>query len=242
MLNPQCLGAKRSMESISFAMVRQWGASGGNRYPKSISQMCPFCGDLVTYTTATSHHDSATGSIGLRASCPSCSEFVSFWAVRSSASEINDGNPAEVFMYPRSRPSLLVTDFPESVPVAIRKSFESTSTSFMTKNYPATAVMARRTLEGIFKYLLPEENRKGTLAALIKQAMEQHNLAAPLATLAHAIRDGGNLGAHFDEENEPTELMAQQMVELLKYLISYLYVLPSQIKELEDSLAKEPPN
>jgi hypothetical protein len=112
----------------------------------------------------------------------------------------------------------------------------------MTKNYPATAVMARRTLEGIFKYLLPEGNRKGTLAALIKQAMEQHNLAAPLATLAHAIRDGGNLGAHFDEENEPTELMAQQMVELLKYLISYLYVLPSQIKELEDSLAKEPPN
>ncbi|MBJ2320698.1 DUF4145 domain-containing protein [Pseudomonas fluorescens] len=229
------------MESISFAMVRQWGNNGGYRYPKSISQMCPFCCDLVTYSTAVSYHDTATTSIGLRASCPSCSEFVSFWSVKSQASNENDGNPAEVFMYPRSRPSLLVTDFPESVPVAIRRSFESTSTSFMTKNYPATAVMARRTLEGIFKYLLPEANRKGSLATLIKQAMAQHNLAAPLSTLSHAIRDGGNLGAHFDEENEPTELMAQQMVELLKYLISYLYVLPSQIKDLEDSLANEPP-
>ncbi|WP_160168805.1 DUF4145 domain-containing protein [Pseudomonas chlororaphis] len=229
------------MESISFEMVRVWGQTGGYRYPKSISQMCPFCGDLVTYTTAISYSDSSTSSIGMRASCPACSEFVSFWSVKSTATEENDGNPAEIFMYPRSRPELLVTNFPESVPVAIRRSFESAATSFMTKNYPATAVMARRTLEGIFKYLLPEGSRKGTLAALIKQAMEQHDLAAPLSTLAHAIRDGGNLGAHFDEENEPTELMAKQMVELLKYLISYLYVLPSQIKDLEDSLAKEPP-
>ncbi len=229
------------MESISFAMVRQWGRSSDHRFPKSISQMCPFCGDLVTYSTNVSYHDSSTSSIGLRAACPSCSGYVSFWSIRGESSTENDGNPAEVFMYPRSRPSLLVTDFPESVPIAIRRSFESTATSFMTKNYPATAVMARRTLEGIFKYLLPEASRKGTLAALIKQAMEQHNLAAPLSTLSHAIRDGGNLGAHFDEENEPTELMAQQMVELLKYLISYLYVLPSQIKDLEGSLAKEPP-
>lgn len=33
--------------------------------------------------------------------------------------------------------------------------------------------------------------------------------------------------------------MAHKMVELLDYLISYLYVLPSQITDLEKQLGKE---
>ena len=65
------------------------------------------------------------------------------------------------------------------------------------------------------------------------------DLAAPLKSLSHAIRDGGNLGAHFDEEREPTEELARQMVELLDYLIAYLYVLPGQIAGLEQSLSKD---
>jgi hypothetical protein len=64
-------------------------------------------------------------------------------------------------------------------------------------------------------------------------------LAAPLKALSHAIRDGGNLGAHFDAEREPDLAVARQMVQLLAYLITYLYVLPRQIKELEERLGKD---
>lgn len=64
-------------------------------------------------------------------------------------------------------------------------------------------------------------------------------MAEPLGKLAHAIRDGGNLGAHFDMEKEPTEEMAKHMVELLNYLISYLYVLPKEIEKLEQSLQRD---
>lgn len=227
------------MENIPFSAVRQWSKTSQNyRYPASVNQICPHCGDLVTFTTAVASNDSSTKSISLRSACPSCHDYVSFWAVRT---EESGGEPVEFFMYPKSKPVLLAADFPESVPLAIRKSFDSAASSFITKNYPATAVMARRTLEGIFKYLLPEDERGGNLAGSINKVMKGHDLAAPLSTLAHAIRGGGNLGAHFDEENEPTEAMAMQMVELLRYLISYLYVLPNQIQELETSLAKQPP-
>lgn len=227
------------MENIPFSAVRQWGKTQQNyRYPASINQICPFCGDLVTFSTSVSSNDTSTSSVSLRSACPGCQSFVSFWAVRT---EESGGEPFEIFMYPKSKPVLLAADFPESVPLAIRKSFDSAASSFITKNYPATAVMARRTLEGIFKYLLPEDKRGGSLAGTINKVMQGHDLAAPLSTLAHAIRGGGNLGAHFDEENEPTEAMAMQMVELLRYLISYLYVLPNQIQELEASLATQPP-
>jgi hypothetical protein len=77
------------------------------------------------------------------------------------------------------------------------------------------------------------------LAKLIEFAKSEVDLAAPLSALSHAIRDGGNLGAHFDMEKEPNETLARQMVELLAYLISYLYVLPKEIEKLEQSLGRD---
>lgn len=95
-----------------------------------------------------------------------------------------------------------------------------------------------RTLEGIFKFLLPEEKRNAPLAKLIDTAAQEAELTAPLTVLSHAIRSGGNLGAHFDLEHEPDEAVARQIVELLSYLISFLYVLPARINQLESDLSQ----
>jgi hypothetical protein len=80
------------------------------------------------------------------------------------------------------------------------------------------------------------------LARAIQKVQETKDLARPLTTLSHAIRQGGNLGAHFDEDREPTAELAQQMVELLEYLIEYLYTLPADIARLEESLSATPPD
>ena len=118
------------------------------------------------------------------------------------------------------------------------RSYISTVDSYNSQNYPATAVGARRTLEGIFKFLVPVEDRSKNLFQLIELVTNQTTLAKPLTTLSHAIRDGGNLGAHFDPDAEPDEQMAKQMVELLSYLIKFLYVLPKEIEKLESSMGK----
>nr|WP_281501903.1 DUF4145 domain-containing protein [Aliiroseovarius sp. F20344] len=102
--------------------------------------------------------------------------------------------------------------------------------------YGATATSGRRTLEGIFKFIVPESKQKLPLQKLILEAQSHTDLAEPLRKLSDAIRKGGNLGAHFDLDNEPNETMARQIVELLDYLISYIYVLPDQISKLEDEI------
>ncbi|WP_423814300.1 DUF4145 domain-containing protein [Pseudomonas viridiflava] len=142
-------------------------------------------------------------------------------------------------MFPSASSGYAYPSLPETVPAPLQRSLKSTIDSLNAKNFPATAVGARRTLEGIFKYRVEASNRSKTLYQLIDLVKSSSDLAAPLETLSHAIRSGGNLGAHFDDENEPTEEMAGKMVELLDYLVSYLYVLPSKITDLERSLGKE---
>jgi hypothetical protein len=55
-------------------------------------------------------------------------------------------------------------------------------------------------------------------------------------TLADAIRKGGNLGAHFDSEKEPNDEIAGLMVDVLDYLIEYLFILPNRIKNLHEKI------
>jgi hypothetical protein len=183
--------------------------------------------------------DSARLAMAATANCPSCERAVQFWAIRATKTPNKpDHNPSAVYTYPPATNSYPTPEFAVDFPVPLRESFVSTIDAFNSKNYAATAVCGRRALEGIFKYLVAEEKRKANLARLIELATAETDLAAPLKILSHAIRDGGNLGAHFDMDKAPTEPLARQMVELLDYLIKYLYVLPREIKKLEQSLGK----
>ena len=53
---------------------------------------------------------------------------------------------------------------------------------------------------------------------------------------ARPVRKGGNLGAHFDLEKEPNEETATLMIELLEYLIEYLFVLPKRIDKIHGTI------
>jgi len=159
---------------------------------------------------------------------------VVFWSVPTDSGE--NTPQFELYMHPTARNYLSPPEELERLPVPLRQSLLSTIETYNAGIYTASAVLGRRTLEGIFKYLVPEDARNKPLARLIDAAIEQQDLAAPLKSLSHAIRSGGNLGAHFDTQHEPDEAVARQMVELLSYLISYLYVLPARIASLEAEL------
>ena len=60
----------------------------------------------------------------------------------------------------------------------------------------------------------------------------------PILTLAAAIQQVGNLGAHFDIEGEPDGETTALMLDLLDYLIEYLYVLPGRIERLHEAIGK----
>jgi hypothetical protein len=223
------------MQLLPLSAVRNWVRAPG-KIPAAISTVCPHCAERGVFSMTHPHDDGMRKAVVATAACPGCSAPVHFWTMRGSSP---DSEPAAIYMYPVPKSYYPHPAFAPDIPEALQRSFVSAIDALNSRNYAATAVCARRTLEGIFKYLVPETKRRSTLAALIDHVKGNVDLAAPLTTLSHAIRDGGNLGAHFDSDNEPTAELARQMIELLDYLIAYLYVLPGQIKRLEETLGKE---
>jgi hypothetical protein len=223
------------MQLIPENSVRSWSAYGSNsiKAPTSISTNCPHCNALAVFALDRYLDDAHRKAASTTGICPGCQSEVFFWVILDSKD-----NQSMIYMYPQVKNHYPHPDFLNDLPEPLSRSFVSTVDALNAQNYTATTVCARRTLEGIFKYLVPEEERKKTLVKLIEHTKLNMDLSAPLTFLSHAIREGGNLGAHFDMEKEPNEVMARQMVDLLEYLISYLYVLPKEIKQLEESLSK----
>tara|TARA_R110002051_G_scaffold50724_1_gene97858 strand:+ start:582 stop:1037 length:456 start_codon:yes stop_codon:yes gene_type:complete len=127
-----------------------------------------------------------------------------------------------------------------AIPERLRAAIASTTESFNLKNYVAAMNGGRRAMEGVFKLLPNATKKKRSLPDLINDASADPSLSEPLKRLAHGIREGGNLGAHFDEEVEPDEYTARHMLELLEYLVTYFYVLPKRVSDLENALEKMP--
>lgn len=228
------------METIAKENVRTWVVINNVRAPKSVSYTCPHCLEKVIFTLDKHGDDLLRLSLASSSQCPACNKGVNFWAIRSGNPPADkSGDPIEIYMYPPVTQRVKPPSLPDNVPDPLKRAFMSAVDALNQKNYAATAVCARRTLEGIFKYLLPETERHANLAELIERTKAKVDLAAPLSSLSHAIRDGGNLGAHFDMEKEPTEPICRQMVELVGYLITYLYVLPKEIAGLEAKLGRD---
>ncbi|KJZ20586.1 DUF4145 domain-containing protein [Loktanella sp. S4079] len=156
------------------------------------------------------------------------------FAYSDSKNALAASKPNTIYMFPARSKSFQIKTKSLGVPDALWRSMEGTVNAYNSRNYTATMSSGRRTLEGIFKYMVSSKDQNLTLFQLIKKVEEEVDLAAPLKRLSDAIRNGGNLGAHFDMEYEPDDTMARQLVELLDYLIEYLYSLPNKIEALEN--------
>jgi len=196
------------MQPIPIESVRKWQTIQGMESPASISAVCPNCGEKGNFTLAEHNFDSVRSVVAATARCPGCNSRVHFWHIRSGRdTKDKKGRAGAVYMYPPTQNHYRIPTFASNVPDPLQKALVSTIEALNAKNYVATAVCGRRTLEGIFKFLVSEDQRKANLARLIEIAKKDIDLAAPLTALSHAIREGGNLGAHFDIENEPNELL-----------------------------------
>lgn len=228
------------MQLISLKTIRRWKQVGNGMVPGSISTICPHCGDKVVITLGSFTEDKMRNAVSATGNCPSCNKHIHVWSVHKKGENKDDQRKSvNVFIHPPVKGFYQVPELGPTVPDALKRSFISTIDAYKSGNFPATAVCCRRTLEGIFKFLIKNNSSNKNLYNLIDQAIKDIDLAKPLSDLSHAIRDGGNLGAHFDMEKEPNEEMARQMVELLDYLISYLYTLPNKITKLEQILDKD---
>ena len=85
-------------------------------------------------------------------------------------------------------------------------------------------------------HLLPDGGGKQTLAEQIKQLKDKVDLTKPLTNLSDGVRAGGNLGAHFNEDREPDRELVEAMLDLLEYLMEYVFTLPAMTQRLDKRL------
>jgi len=149
----------------------------------------------------------------------------------------NEKEFGNLYIYPasQSRRSVLDSDPQSNFNEGLKNAYESAIKVYNVGEWNATAVMVRRLLEGITQDLLPDVKNK-PLAKRLQDLPDYVDLKKPILTLADALRKGGNLGAHFNLEHTPDHKIATQMMDLLDYLIEYLYILPKRIDDLHDDI------
>lgn len=122
------------------------------------------------------------------------------------------------------------------MPPRIRRAYQDTLASYNAHIWSATTTCARRTLEGIVGELVPDATPNASLAKNLKALSESVDLAQPLITLSHAVREGGNLGAHFDLKTDPDRDVARAVLDLVEYLLEYVYTVPAMVSETNKRL------
>jgi hypothetical protein len=135
-------------------------------------------------------------------------------------------------MHPTPRLSRQPIAAIDTIPESITRAYVSAINVYNVHEWTAAAVLCRRVLEGLTQSQLPEDFRKRTLAQQLQELGNHVDFEKPMHMLTDAIRRGGNLGAHFDADKEADEETVTMMLDLLEYLMEYVFALPKRIEHL----------
>ncbi|MBE9102615.1 DUF4145 domain-containing protein [filamentous cyanobacterium LEGE 07170] len=139
-----------------------------------------------------------------------------------------------VFVYPSPAARTSISDEAITDIAAVDRAYHSAVKAYNVGLWDACLTSCRKTLEGIVK---TQGNSTGkTLFQQLRDFFSSQDLAEPLVHLTDTIREGGNLGAHFDMDREPDQDLARMMLDLIDFFLEYIYLLPKQSQALEARL------
>jgi len=224
------------MQHLPESSVSSWVNEANRSHPALIDCTCPFCARLVAFSIP-KWHQLPGPNFSVMCKCPGCKATVQFFALNMGTGH---GSLAggKLFMFPAGKVRTPISDVLENAELSLplKNAYKSAVNVVNTAEWNASAVLCRRLLEGITKAVLPPELQKLPLAKQLAELPKHRDLAKPLLELAHAVRKGGNLGAHFDLEKEPDQHVSTLMLELCEDLLQYLFVLPVRIQELHTKI------
>lgn len=116
----------------------------------------------------------------------------------------------------------------KAVPTEIADTFHEAVLALSANCPRAAAVMARRTLEAI---AVDQGETSGTLAQRLSKMSSRGLLHQTLADWAKEVRLVGNVGAHFDPMQTVAHEDARQLIDFIRELAKFIYVLPFELKE-----------
>ena len=228
------------MLKINDESIPSWFNFHRVRLPEAIDTICSICSRPMTFNTRTSWDFGTSQVFAAVCRCTACSEHVLFVGIKSSQANDDQIPKAIIFQYPVPNVRGLLSGFEtiDSLPERSKNAYKSAVNIYNVSEWAASSNSTRRALEAITAAILPEDKRRGNLWSQIEQIPTELDLSKPITDLAHTIRTAGNIGSHFSEEGDPNEEVASLMLDLLDYLIEYLFILPEQILSLQEAIIR----
>jgi Domain of unknown function (DUF4145) len=229
------------MYQVDSTEIMAWGTtSAGNTswsYPLAISATCPHCSRHYGFSleNRVTEHNLSQG-VPVKTLCPGCREPVTFFLVNPGPDQ-GTAWSGELFMHPspRVRSKLALTGT-SGISDRLAKDYSSAVDCYNGGMWRAAAQEARIVLEGVVKNLT-EQGENATLAARLRSLTKSYDLARPILDVADALREGGNLASHFNEDRDIDQETAEQMLELLDAFVEYLLLLPAHVSSLRARLS-----
>ena len=130
-------------------------------------------------------------------------------------------------------PAPVQIEIPANIPHPVAKAFKQAAESRKGKHFDAAAAMYRKSMELALKALSPDIEAWKIEKRIDKMAAEGL-ITKELQEWAHELRLDGNDVLH---EDEATAEMVDQMHSFCKFLLTYLYTLPEQVKAARERRA-----
>ena len=162
--------------------------------------------------------------------CPVCNNVTLLKFYSDTIIKGPDGEPFDIqtILYPE------INHFAENIPKSIRDAFEAV---LKVKNIDKAIclIAIRRTLEAVCK----EQGAEGSnLLLKIKNLSERSILPPILGSMSHVLRILGNDAAH-EKIKQIYASDVTQMIEFIKLIIEYIYVLPYKLAHYKTEKTSE---
>ncbi|WP_407541193.1 hypothetical protein Q0M94_07355 [Deinococcus radiomollis] len=216
-----------TMRGIPLQSVIVWNSTSPPALPLRINSTCGVCNrDLSLDVSHGRYHDEDTWLAVTHCPNTQCSA-----VLRYMGFNIEGERFTRLYVDPSYEDARLPMSGIDLAPERIQKSYIDTLATLNSGIPSAVATLARKTLEGIVRLSYPnaESLRDRSLFKLIRDLPQSMDLGRPINELALAMRENSKLSAYFDLEQDTDAETARKMVELLEYLIEYLYVIPRRV-------------
>jgi Domain of unknown function (DUF4145) len=219
------------MRSVPISSIVAWCEHTDHALPGRINSTCGVCSkDFSLDVSAGHYHEHDTWLAAVQCPNPLCRAVLRYFGFEMQGRQFT-----RLYVDPSYEDGRAAMPGIELAPERVQKAYADTLATLNSGISSAVATLARKTLEGIIKlsYPNPEGIKDRSLFKLIRDLPQNKDLGKPIMELSYAMREGGNLSAHFDLEKDTDAESAEKMVELLESLIEYLYVIPSRVDALK---------
>ena len=215
--------------------------------PRGIRGRCAYCNSFQTFKCTGHTINRESNTITMKATCITCgdgSTALMIGAVHTTRDFAV--KPKEFWITPPPSMRSLGVDLSLITGLhsdRIQMAYKSSVELYNANEHVASIASCGRVLEGISKTKITGSQSKASIGKLFKKLekgledkSEFIEFIRPILSLGEALRLGRNPSDHFDLAVEPSRELAGKILDLIEFLMTYIYVMPGESQRVEEMI------